>query len=371
MPFNLRNKLKCFYLKGCLVIFLFTLGACKTQLTKEQSKQLVLNADIKSSLFRKGLEGYAEHLYQQQWPQHTFDFRLPKLVEEKLMIEWEGKTTKKTSRAFSNIKCKTNVERLALSLLVSQLGPCSVQKLMRSTHFKAFVSQLADFLVKEETGTVLLERLKMIRNSIFQTFKIDDAMAKKNELEYKTGILLTAGFYLGFPLYKRITLDKQIETRKEFLQIYLHECGHQLFDKYRKFSKTMRLGLSWIGWLESTDSWWVIEEKSCNIFAEFVMKEIAEEIQKSESFNKPLTKQSYQYLKLHSTFQERYALLFFNSEAMLNNLKNKKIENRYNTNDAISNKIRERLKEQGIKDYILSINHFCSSKEVLDFWDLQ
>lgn len=370
MKLNFKTFYFVFYNLILMLIILFAFTSCKTHLSKEQSRSLFLNSDINSGNFRKGLEGYAEHLYNEQWPE-KYDFRRPKIHDEKMMVEWEHKIIKKTKRSSSKIKVKTNIERLALSCLASQMGQINLDKLMRNENFKIFSNLLGEYLCDEKIDETKLQELKKIKMNIFELFGINEKVASANEVNFKTGIIITTGFYLGFPYYKRITLDNSIENREEFLRVYLHECGHQMFDRYRKFGKTLRLGLSWIGWLESTHSWWVVEEKSCNIFAEFIIDKIQNEIKQEKGFQDTLHPSNWISRKLSADFRERYSLLFYNPVSMLHNLKNQRIESRYSTNDQLAAVIRQKLREEGLKNYINSINGFCSLDEVLKFWNIK
>ena len=348
-----------------MLFFLITcISSCKKAPTWEESTSKLLSFNPKDKEFSKALQEVSNQLYAKQWP-GQYNFTKPKIRNEKMIVEWEHKIRQKTIRRESKLRCTTNIERLGLSCLIVELGPVNLNKLMVSTNFKLFLDELKVYLGKPEFSEELLQATIEIKNKILKENKVSFEKAKENEQSYKCGILITTGFYLGFPFYKRITLDSHIESREEYLRTYLHECSHQLFDYDRKFSKTIKLGFSWIGWIKSTHSWWVVEEKSCNLIADEIMESFKAEMQKDKRYQEPLATSNWTYLPLSSDYKERYSRLFFNPESMLNQLKNSRIESRYSIKDKTAILFREKLKTEGLKKYIHSINRFISLKEVL------
>lgn len=340
------------------------MASCKKQLTREESYYKFLNSAVTSKDFRIGLQGMANHLYNEKWPD-KYNFTVPKIRHEKMIVEWEHKISQKTNRKFTKLRCTSNIERLGLSCIIPATGPINLDYLLKSNEFKTFTFKLKNYLETPDIKEDIFQELIQLRLLILKIFKVSETQAKLNEENYKSGIIITSGFYLGFPFYKRITLDSQIFNREEYLKVYLHECGHQLFDKYRKFGKTLKLGFSWIGWAKSTDSWWVVEEKSCNLFAESILELNNKEFTADKRFHEPLTTSDWVFYPLEPNFKIKYAKLFFNSNAMLEQLKNARIENRYSTKDAIAKLFREKLLEKGIKSYILAINQYLTLKDVL------
>jgi hypothetical protein len=350
----------CFLLLAILLV----ISGCKKQLTREESAHKFLTSDPKSKDFQLGLQGMANHLYHGKWPD-TYNFTKPKIRHEKMIVEWEHKVKKKTKRKYTNLRCNSNIERLSLSCLIAATGPINLDKLMRSNDFKLFTENLKTYLGAPENREDIYHELIRLKLSILKILKITEAEAKLNEVNYKSGVIITTGFYMGFPFFKRITLDSQISNREEYLRVYLHECGHQLFDKYRNFKKTLKLGFSWIGWAKSTDSWWIVEEKSCNLFSELILESFRKELEADKRYQEPLATADWIFHPLEPNFKTKYAPLFYNPSAMLEQLKNARINNRYSTTDAIAKLFRERLTEKGIESYIKSINTYLNLKDVL------
>lgn len=347
-----------------LICMFFGLNGCKKQLTWAESQSKFLNTNPQSKEFTVGLQGVANHLYAQRWP-GKYRFTRPKIRHEKMLVEWEHKKKQKTIRKEANIRCTSNIERLGLSCLISALGPINLNKLLKTPEYSNYVEKLKIFLGEKEWKEELFKVTLDSKNKILIKFGISQAKAKENEESYKCGIIITTGFYLGFPFYKRITLDSEIENREEYLRVYLHECGHQLFDKDRKFFKTIKLGLSWIGWIKTTHSWWVVEEKSCNLISDEILETLKSDIKSDKRYKDSLATSNWEYLPLAPDYKEKYARLFFNPVSVLAQLKNTRVDSRYSTNDEIAKIFREKLKVEGVKNYIHLINKYSNLKDVL------
>lgn len=355
----------CQIIKITLFLFLiYIISSCRKPLSFEESHEKFLNSYPHSKEFKQGLQGMANHLYHKKWPDKYY-FTKPKIRHEKMIVEWEHKNKSKTIRKDSNLRCNSNIERLGLSCLIAQLGPVNIEKLMKSNEYLVFVKNLKLFLSEKEWNEETFKTTISAKNEILELFSISETQAKKNETTYKSGIILTSGFYMGMPFFKRITLDSNIETREEYLRVYLHECGHQLFDYDRKFGKTLKLGLSWIGWTKSTHSWWVVEEKSCNLIADEILEDYKDELKSDKRYQEILTKFPWVYHPLSPDFKEKYSRIFFNSVAMLAQFKNARIDSRYSTKDEIAKVFREKLKAENVKIYIHLINKYITLKEVL------
>lgn len=361
MKFHFYNRLACIV---CLLIIPFCFLGCKKTLTYEESQSKFLNSLPKSKEFSIGLQGVANHLYAKKWP-GKYNFKKPKIQPEYMLVEWEHKTKQKTIRKNSKLRCSSNIERLALSCLVAELGPVNLNKLLKSSEYLNFVEKLKVYLSEKENSEELFHNSLTAKNAIFKRFNVSLEQAKWNETNYKCGIIVTTGFYLGFPFYKRITLDSQIENREEYLKVYLHECGHQLFDYDRKFLKTIKLGFSWIGWIKSTHSWWVVEEKSCNLIAEEILEDFKTELKSDKRYQEMLATSQWVYHPLAPDYKEKYARLFFNPVSVLALLKNSRIDNRYSTKDEIAKVFRDKLKADGVAKYIHLVNKYTTLKDVL------
>lgn len=347
-----------------LLLLFLLITSCQKQLSREESNKRFLESAPESKDFRLGLQNLANHLYNEKWP-GKYRFTKPKIRQEEMIVEWENKSSRKTKRKYSNYRFESNIERLGFSCLIAATGPINIEQLLKSNEFKLFTNNLKIYLKEPDEQEKVFNDLINIKMSILKKYKISESKAKLNEKNYNSGIIITTGFYLGFPFYKRITLDSQIYNREEFLNVYLHECGHQLFDSNRKFGKTLKLGFSWVGWAKSTDSWWVVEEKSCNLFAESVLEMYKKDKLLDTKFTEPLTSSTWVFHPLEPNFRNKYAKLFFDESAMLAQLKNARIENRYSTNDAIAKLFRQKLAEKGIKTYISIINKYINLKDVL------
>ena len=310
------------------------------------------------------MQGIASYLYSKNGAEDCH-FTKPIIRNEKMLVEWEHKTRQKTIRKYARLRCTSNIERLGLSYLTSQLGPANINKLMKSKEYSFFIEELKLFLGNNNCDEKLFQSTIGAKNKILLGMGVSLSKAKENETSFKCGIIITTGFYMGFPFYKRITLDSQIGNREEYLKVYLHECGHQLFDLDRKFSKTIKLGLSWIGWMKTTESWWIVEEKSCNLIAEELLELHKSEIQSDTKYKESLGVSNWVYFPLASDYKERYARLFNNPAFMLGQLKNARIDIRYSTKDEIATVFRKKIKEVGIKTYIHLINPYITLKEVL------
>jgi hypothetical protein len=72
---------------------------------------------------------------------------------------------------------------------------------------------------------------------------------------------------------------------------------------------------------------------------------------------------------LASDYKEKYARLFFNPASVLAQLKNTRVDSRYSTKDEIAKVFREKLKSEGVKNYIHMINKYITLKDVLKFFN--
>ncbi|PCJ62087.1 MAG: hypothetical protein COA79_05205 [Planctomycetota bacterium] len=366
---QLNTKLTVHSLSQLLIkaVFLFLIVSCGKNISVQESNKIFLNNKPGDKNFEKILKSLAEELYRNKW---GVDIHLikPKFRNEKMQVEWENKNTKKMKRKFSSLRCQSIVDRLALSYICSLTGPVNIKKLMSSVYFKSFRENLNQLLTQEKNEIDLQARLLENRNEVLVLFDISLQQAEQNEKKYRVGILITAGFYLGLPIYKRITLDININTRREILRIYLHECGHQLFHKSRRFSKSLKLGLSWIGWRKTASSWWMVEEKSCNLFAEMILKDWEKELKKQSLYStyiKLIGPPRWKRTKFVKKFKERYASLFFDKTFAMRRLYNKRIQSRYSTKDKIAGELRTYLKKHGIQKYLRDVNSCNDLKGVL------
>lgn len=350
-----------------LVFVGLSLTSCQKKSDYATYEEQFLRLKPSDKGFEKALKKVSEGLYAEKWG-GKFRFDKPTIRKEKMLVEWENKTSNRVVRKVSSLRYTDLPEKLALLLLFSHLGPVAPEKLLASDLFFKFKSELVTYLKSEDEAS--LADVKLVHGDILKFYKISEAKAKENENLYNVGVLYATGFYLGMPFYKRITLGAEIQTRYTFLKVYLHECGHQLFDKHRKFSKSVKLGLSWIGWRKSAASWWTVEEKSCNIFSDMIMDKEGPfikrlSIEQKKQMIEVLSEDTIKSFEKNDNMAHLYAQLFYDTKKAEERYLNKRINDRYSVNDGIGVFLKKNVEEKGVLGYIKAINKCFDTKEVL------